>query len=107
MPQSEPVTILVVNAIAEEIKQVTLHFRRFLPNCRVEAVYTVEEALQWGQRASWQLIVIDGGLLSNRAVPVISELKRSAPSATLVLQTDHSVSATALHALPEGADFLL
>lgn len=107
MLQSESVTILVVNAIAEEIKQVTLHFRRFLPNCRVEAVYTIEEALQWGQRASWQLIVIDGGLLSNRAVPVISELKRCAPSATLVLQTDHSVSATALHALPEGADFLL
>ncbi|MGC4098734.1 MAG: PAS domain S-box protein [Nitrospira sp.] len=107
MPQSEPVTILVVNAIAEEIKQITLHFRRFLPNCRVEAVYTVEEALQWGPRASWQLIVIDGGLLSNPTVPVVSELKRRAPSATVVLQTNHSDFDTALNALPEGADFLL
>ena len=51
MPQSEPVTILLVNAIAEEIKLATLNFRRFFPNCRVDAVYTVEEALQWAQLA--------------------------------------------------------
>ena len=43
--RSEPVAILLVNSIAEEIKLATLNFRRFFPNCRVEAVYTVEEAL--------------------------------------------------------------
>jgi PAS domain S-box-containing protein len=107
MPQSEPVAILLVNAIAEEIKLATLNFRRFFPNCRVEAVYTVEEALQWGHRASWQLILIDENLLTEPAAPVLSELKRLAPSATLVLQTDHSDSSTSLNALQAGADFLL
>ena len=107
MPQSEPVTILLVNAIAEEIKLVTLTLRRFFPNCRVEAVYTVEEALQWGHRASWQFIVIDEDVIAQRAAPIFSELKRLAPYATLVLQTDHSDSTTALNALQSGADFLL
>ena len=107
MPKSEPVTILLVNAIAEEIKLVTLNFRRFFPNCRVEAVYTVEEALQWGHRASWQLILIDEDLLAQQAASVFSELRRLAPYATLVLQTDQSDSTAALNALQAGADFLL
>ena len=107
MPQSEPVAILLVNAIAEEIKLATLNFRKFFPNCRVEVVYTVEEALQWGQRASWQLILIDEDLLAQRAAPVFSELRRLAPYATLVLQTAHSDSAASLNALQAGADFLL
>ncbi len=63
MPQSEPATILLVNAIAEEIKQVTLTFRKFLPNCRVEAVYTPEEALQWAQLAPWRIILINEQLI--------------------------------------------
>lgn len=106
MPQSEPVSILLVNAIAEEIKLATLNFRRFFPNCRVEAVYTIEEALQWGHRASWHLIVVDEELLVRPAASVFSELKRLAPYATLVLQTGQSDSA-ALEALQAGADFLL
>jgi len=107
MPQSEPVTILLVNAIAEEIKLATLNFRKFFPNCRVEAVYTVEEAFQWGHRAAWQLIVIDEALLTQPSAPVFSELRRLAPYATLVLQTDHSDSTAALNTLQVGADFLL
>lgn len=107
MPQSEPVTILLVNAIAEEIKLATLTLRRFFPNCRVEAVYTVEEALQWGHRASWQLIVIDEDVIAQRAAPIFSELKRLVPYTTLVLQTDHGDSTTASEALQLGADFVL
>ncbi|MEK9142522.1 MAG: PilZ domain-containing protein [Nitrospirota bacterium] len=107
MPQSEPVTILLVNAIAEEIKLATLSFRRSFPNCRVEAVYTLEEALQWGHRALWQLIVIDEGVIAQRAAPIFQELKRLVPYTTLVLQTDHGDSTTASNALQSGADFVL
>ncbi|MBX3330574.1 MAG: PilZ domain-containing protein [Nitrospira sp.] len=107
MPQSEPVAILLVNAIAEEIKLATLTFRRFFPNCRVDAVYTLEEAFQWGHLAAWQLIVIDEALLTQPAAPVFSELRRLAPYATLVLQTDHRDATDALNALQAGADFLL
>ena len=107
MPQSEPVTILLVNAIAEEIKLVTLTFRRFFPNCRVEAVYTIEEALEWGQRTSWQLILIDEDLLTQHVAAIFPELRRLAPYATLVLQTDHDDSTSPLNALQAGTDFLL
>ena len=107
MPQSEPVTILLVNAIAEEVKLATLNFRKFFPNSRVEAVYALEDAIQWAGRASWQLIIIDEDLLAQRAAPIFSELKQLVPYATLVLQTDHGDSATALNALQSGADLIL
>lgn len=107
MPQSEPVTILLVNAIAEEIKLLTLNFRRFFPNCHVEVVYTAEEALQWGQRAAWQLILFDENLLADQAASIFLELKRLAPYATFVLQTDQSDSTALFTPLPVGADFIL
>ncbi|MBH0203203.1 MAG: PAS domain S-box protein [Nitrospira sp.] len=107
MPQSEPITILLVNAIAEEVKLATLNFRRFFPHCRVETAYTLDEALQWGHRASWQLIVIDEDVIAQHTAPIFPELKRLVPYATLVLQTDHGDSATALNAIQFGADIVL
>ena len=107
MPQSEPVTILLVNAIAEEIKLATLNFRRFFPNCRVDAVYTVEEALQWAQLAPWRLILINEQMIEQHLPPLLPEIKRLVPSATLILQTDRSTPTTALDTLQAGADFLL
>ena len=55
MSQSEPVTILVVNELADEIKLVTLSLRGFFPDCRVESVYSSEEALRWVSRAEWEI----------------------------------------------------
>ncbi|MBI3356452.1 MAG: PAS domain S-box protein [Nitrospirae bacterium] len=107
MQQNEPVAILLINEIAEEIKLVTLSFRGFFPGCRVEAVYSLEEALQWAPRASWHLILIDERLLAQRSIPLFPELKRLAPYAALVLQTDRSDSTAALNTLQAGADFLL
>jgi PAS domain S-box-containing protein len=107
MPQSEPVSILLVNEIAEEIKLTTLSFRAFFPNCRIEAVYSLDEAIQWAPRAPWHLILLDDSLLSQRTTPVFPELKRLAPSVVLVLQTERSDSTSALNALQTGADFLL
>lgn len=107
MQQNEPVAILLINEIAEEIKLVTLSFRGFFPGCRVETVYSLEEALQWAPRASWHLILIDEHLLAQRSTPIFPELKRLAPYAALVLQTDRSDSTAALNTLQAGADFLL
>lgn len=107
MPQSEPVTVLLINELGEEIKLVTLSFRGFFPGCRVEAVYSLDEALQWAPRADWHLILIDERLLAQRSTPILPELKRLAPYAALVLQTDRSDSTAALNALQAGADFLL
>jgi PAS domain S-box-containing protein len=107
MLQSEPLAILLVNEIAEEIKQATRSFRNFFPHCRVEAVYSTEEAIQWTQRATWHLILIDECLLAERATPIFAELKRLAPSATIVLQTDRNDTNAAVTTLQAGADFLL
>lgn len=107
MPQTEPVTVLVINDIGEEIKLVTLSFRRFFPGCRVEAVYSLDEALQWAPRAPWHLILIDESLLAQRSAPILPELRQLASSAAIVLETDRSDSAAAVNALQAGADFLL
>jgi len=107
MPQSEPVTILLVSDVAEEIKLVTLTFRGFFQGCRVDAVYSLDEALQWAPRAPWRLVLMDERLLAQRETPFIPDLKRLAPLATIVLQTDRSDTTAALTALQAGADFLL
>jgi PAS domain S-box-containing protein len=107
MPQSEPVAILVVSEVAEEIKLVTLSIRGFFPSCRVEVAYSLEDALQWAPRIAWHLILLDERLLEQRTTPVVQELKRLAPDATVVLQTDRSDPTAALNTLQAGADFLL
>ncbi|MBD0315951.1 MAG: PilZ domain-containing protein [Nitrospiraceae bacterium] len=107
MPQTEPATILVINDIGEEIKLVTMSLRSFFPGCRVEAVYSLDEALQWAPRARWHLLLVDERLLAQRPTPVLPELKRLASAAAIVLQTDHSDAAAAVDALQAGADFSL
>src|SRR5690349_11085586 len=107
MPQSEPVSILLVNEIAEEIKLTTISFRSFFPHCRIEAVYSLEEAIQWAPRAPWHLILLDDNLLTHRPTSILPELKRLVPAVVLVLQTERSDSTSALNALHAGADFLL
>lgn len=107
MPQQESLTVLLINDLGEEVKLVTLSFRRFFSGCRVEVAYSLEEALQWTPRADWDLILVDERLTAERSTPVFPELKRLAPYATLVLQTDRSDSTAAVNALQAGADFLL
>ncbi len=106
MPQ-DPLTVLLVNDHGEEVKLVTLSFRRFFPGCRVEVVYSLEEALQWTPRADWDLILVDERLTSERSTSIFPELKRLLPYTTLVLQTDRSDPSAAVNALQAGADFLL
>jgi len=107
MPQSEPVTILVVNEQADEIKLVTLSLRGFFPDCRVESVYSAAEALQWVTRAEWDLILIDERLGLQSHPPLVAAIRERLPTTALVLQTDRSDSTAAVTALQAGADFLL
>ena len=74
MPRSEPVTILVVNEQADEIKLVTLSLRGFFPDCRVEAVYSADEALQWVTRADWDLVLIEERLGLQGHPPLVAAL---------------------------------
>ena len=44
MPQSDPITILLLNEHAEEIKLVTISLRGFFTDVRIEVAYSAEEA---------------------------------------------------------------
>ena len=107
MPRSEPVTILVVNEQADEVKLVTMSLRGFFPDCRVEVVYSAAEALQWLPRAEWDLVLIDERLALAQQPPLLTEIRQRLATTTLVLQTDRSDSTAAVNALQAGADFLL
>ncbi len=107
MPQSEPVTILVVNEQADEVKLVTLSLRGFFPDCRVESVYSTEEALRWVSRAEWDLILIDERLGLQSRPSLVATLRERLPTTAIVLQTDRSDSTAAVTALQAGANFLL
>ena len=107
MPPRDPITILLVNDIGEEVKLVTISYRGFFAGCRVDIAYSLDEAIQWAPQTDWHLLLIDERLVLQRSTPILSELKRLAPNAIVVLQTDRSDAAAAINALQAGADFLL
>jgi hypothetical protein len=69
MPEHEPLTVLLINDLGEEVKLVTLSFRGFFPGCRVEVAYSLDEALQWTPRADWHLILLEERLTASRLCP--------------------------------------
>lgn len=107
MERSESIDILLVNPHAEEIKLATLSFRDFFPGCHIEVVYRIEDALRWAQHAPWRLILLDEQLIELHPTSILPDLKRLAPFATVVLQSEGRMHTTALDALHTGADFLL
>jgi PAS domain S-box-containing protein len=107
MPQSEPVTILIVSEHAESIKLITVSLRGFFSGCRVDAAYSVEEARAWASPHEWTLILIDEQCLAENHTSLPGEFKRRAPYAGIILYSDRSDSASALQALQADVDFFL
>ena len=107
MPQSEPVTILIISDHAESIKLITISLRGFFPGCRVDVAYSAEEALAWTSPHEWTLILIDEQCLAGAYAALPSELKQHAPYTAIILHSDHTDSASALQALQADVDFFL
>lgn len=107
MPQSEPITILIVSEQAEAIKLVTISLRGFFPGCRVEVVYSAEEARSWTSAHEWTLIFIDEQCIAGAHASLPGELKQRAPYAAIILHSDRTDSAAALQALQADVDFFL
>lgn len=108
MSSPEPaIQFLLANTHAEEIKLVSSSLRGFFPNCRIEAVYTSDDAITASQEGGWHVILVDQNLAPDSGVDIISRLRRNAPYAAVILQTDRSDSETAVRALQCGVDFLL
>jgi PAS domain S-box-containing protein len=107
MPQSEPVSILIVSEHAEAIKLITVSLRGFIPGCRVDVAYSAEEARAWASSDEWTLILIDEQCLTEDNTSLPGELKRRAPYAGIILHSDRSDSASAIQALQAEVDFFL
>jgi len=107
MPQSEPVTVLIISEHAESIKLVTISLRGFFPGCHVDVAYSAEEARAWTWSHEWTLILIDEQCLAGNHASLPAEFKRRAPYAAIILHSDRTDSASALQALQADVDFFL
>ena len=105
IPTGSSLSVLLINEQAEESKLVSTNLRSFFPDCRIEAVYSSDEAIQWSARSDWHLILVDENLSPRGGVDILQELKRACPYAAIILQTDRSDSTSALHALTTGSGF--
>lgn len=99
--------LLLIHEQAEEIKQTTICMRQVYPGCRVEAVYSAEEALEWGPKQNWSIILLDEQLAHRSALDLLPELRRQAPSSVIIVQAEHHDAKTAAKALQAGADLFL
>ena len=104
MTQSQNITVLIVNAEAEEVKAITIGFRAVFPGCRVESIYSADEILEWVSRQEWQVVFLDEPLLQSSAMTVIPEIRKRLPKGAIILQTDRNDISTAMQAIRAGAD---
>ncbi len=109
MPQSELITILVVNEHAEEIKLVTISLRGFFPDVRIDAAYSAEEASRMASTntGGWAVVLIDESSLPTGPSTLVEDLKRQVPHASVILTSTRTDAVAALEALETGADFFL
>lgn len=107
MPPADPLTLLLANEQAEEIKLTTMTMRGFYPGCRVEAVYSVEEALEWASKQDWHVILLDEQLPRQSERDVLPELRRRAPNAAIIVQAERNDASIAIQVMREGADYYL
>ena len=107
LSDTKSLALLLIHEQAEEIKQTTICMRQVYPGCRVEAVYSAEEALEWGPKQEWGVILLDEQLSHRNALDLLPELRRQAPSSVIIVQADHHDAKTAAKAIQAGADLFL
>ncbi|HKN88581.1 MAG TPA: methyltransferase domain-containing protein [Nitrospiraceae bacterium] len=104
---SDAITVLLVSEQAEEVKLITTCLRSFYLGCRVEAVYSSEEALEWASKQDWHIIILDESLLDPHTVDTLQEMRRRAPRSAVVVAAARQDTGTALALLRQGADYAL
>ena len=105
MSEPPPVNILIANEQAQEAKDVTLSLRAFFPHSRTEVAYSADEAVRWATKCEWQMILADVDLFRSSGLATLTELKRCAPKATLIIQADCNDMTLGMQVLRFGADF--
>lgn len=107
MPSGEPVSLLLANEQAEEVKLTTISMRGFYPGCRVESVYSVADALEWSAKDDWHVILLDEHLAQGKELLLLPELKKRAPNAAIIVQAERSDTTMAMQVMHAGADYYL
>ena len=109
MPHSDPVSILIVNEQAEEIKLATISLRGFFPECRIDVAYSSGEAVVMASLPGrdWSIALIDSDTLPEDDSAFTDTLRRQVPYTAFLLQSSGSDAASALRALRIGADYFL
>lgn len=105
MAQSASLTFLVANERAEEIKLTTISMRGFYPGCCVEAVYSVDEALEYAGKQDWHGILLDEHLSGRNGFDILPELRKRAPAAAIIWQAAAYDMPIVRQALQVGADY--
>jgi len=105
MQHPEPLTLLLANTQAEEIKLATISMRGFYPGCRVEAVFSAEEALEWASKQLWHVILLDEELPRHNGLEILPAIRERAPQSAIIVQTERTDSSHALQAMRTGADY--
>jgi PAS domain S-box-containing protein len=104
---TKALALLLIHEQAEEIKQTTICMRQVYPGCRVEAVYSAEEALEWCPKQDWGVILLDAQLGHRSTLDLLPALRRKAASSVIVVQAEHHDAKTAAKAIRAGADLVL
>lgn len=98
--------VLLITDSAEQTTRLTHALRRRHEACRIEAIRTLEEGIEWAGRLTWDIILLDADHDAFSGISCIHSLRAQAPHAGLLLHTERSVLSP-LQAILNGADAVL
>src|SRR3989442_1696954 len=107
MTDISPINILIANEQAQEAKEAALSLRAFFPDSRIEVVYSADEVVHRAAKCEWHTILADADLCRQSGLATVTELKRQAPTATIIIQADCNDMTLGTQVLHYGVDFYL
>src|SRR5436309_14722594 len=107
MTNTSPINILIANEQAQEAKDAALSLRAFFPESRIEVVYSADEVVHWAAKSDWHTILADVDLFRESGLATLTDLKRQAPAATIIIQADCNDITLGMQVLHFGADFYI
>jgi DNA-binding NarL/FixJ family response regulator len=107
MSDISPINILIANEQAQEAKETALSLRAFFPDSRIEVVYSADEVLHRVAKSEWHTILADVSLFHQSGLTTLTEVKRQAPMATIIIQADCNDMTLGTQVLQYGVDFYI
>lgn len=106
MTALQPINVLLITDSTEQTTRLTHDLRQRYEGCRVEAIRTLNEGLEWAGKLAWDLILLDADHAAFPGLSFIRSLRARIPGAGIVLHTDRTLLSP-LQAMQTGADAVL